>query len=155
MRLYPIKSNFFDREDYVFQTDDERSGLTRFAGDFGVMEMECMDGRYNIDYIYFNFNHPTWLFYKFTKSHNFIIYAVDHISFEIQGKKYNVCPSTLLHISGYSAPEFLLFPAGQYRFYLISATAVERDIYMVRLSHFSKITREIKSIIARSNNKKS
>jgi len=154
MRFYPIKSNFFDPEDYVFQVNDGRSGLTRFTGDFGLMEMECMDGRFTIDRVYFDFHHPTWLFYKFSTSHSFIIYAVDHISFEIKEKKYNICPGTLLHISGYSSPEFLLFPAGQYQFYLISATAVDRDMGLIRLGHFDRIKKEIKTIIARENNKK-
>ena len=154
MRMYPIKSNFFDPEDYVYQKNDDRSGLTRFVGDFGVMEMESMDGRYNTDRVYFNFKQPTWLFYKFSRSHSFVIYAVDCISFEIREKKYNICPGRLLHISGYSGPEFLLFPVGQYQFYLISATGIERDIHICRLEHYDKIRKEINSVVSRLNNKK-
>ncbi|SHN34208.1 hypothetical protein [Chitinophaga sp. CF418] len=146
MRLYPIRSGFFDREnceDHVFSNYEPREGQAAFYGDFGSIYINHLDGYYTIDRVCFDLKQPTWVYYKFSETRSAIIQGIDYISFKIRDTEYNVSPNKFLHISGYSTPEFLLFPAGKYEFYLIPGVALDVELDICRLDHYDKLTKQI------------
>ncbi|MCF6404820.1 hypothetical protein L3C95_18115 [Chitinophaga filiformis] len=146
MRLYPIRNDFFEREnceDHVFSNYEPREGQAMFYGDFGNIYVDHLDGYYAIDRVCFDLKQPTWVYYKFSEGQSAIVRAIDDISFKIRDREYNVAANKFVHISGYLAPEFLLFPAGKYEFYLIIGTALDVDLDICRLDHYDKLEKQI------------
>lgn len=143
MTLYPIKSSFYDGDDYIYSNYEAREGKATFNGDFGSIYIDHLDGYYSIERVRFDLKHQTWVYYKFSKTQSVIIQAIDYISFKIGDRKYDIQPNDFIHVSGYSSPEFLLFPEGKYAFYLISGTALETELNMCRLDHYEKIRMQI------------
>jgi len=146
MRLYPIRTDFFEREyceEHVFSNYESREEQAMFYGDFGNIYVDHLDGYYSIQRVCFDLIQPTWLYYKFSQGLSAIFRGIDAISFKIRDREYNVGPNKFLHLSGYTAPEFLLFPSGKYEFYLIIGSALDVELDMCRLDHYDKVTKQI------------
>lgn len=146
MRLYPIRTDFFEREcceEHVFTNYEPEEGQAIFYGDFGNIYIDYLDGYYAIQRVRFDLIQPTWLYYKFAQGMSAIFRGIDELSFKIRDREYNVGPNKFLHLSGYTVPEFLLFPSGEYEFYLIIGSALDVELNMCRLDHYDKITRQI------------
>jgi hypothetical protein len=139
MHLYPIKTNFFDRESDLYYNYEGKKGSPNFFGDFGAIYTTRLHSKYSINHICFDLKQPTWLFYKFSELHSLLILAIDNISFELREKKYHIEPNSFCHISGFDSPEFFHFPIGRYEFYTISGAELDTELEICRREYYDKI----------------